>query len=61
MTWEKIGGLVVVVLGGIWLESKLTGTSVNLNIINPQKTAVANPPASKATNHPSAQKGAAGG
>lgn len=56
MTWEKIGGLVVVVLGGIWLESKLTGQSVTLDIINPQKSQVAQPPAGKAT-HPSAQAG----
>lgn len=67
MSWEKIGGLVVVLMGGLWLESKLTGTAFNLNLLNPVKSVLATPPAGKATsgtvhpvNHPSAQAGTGG-
>ncbi len=67
MSWGKIGGLAVVLMGGLWLESRLTGTAFNLNLLNPVKSVLATPPAGAATSgppktasHPSAQAGAGG-
>lgn len=63
MNWGKIGAVAIVIAAGIWLETKLTGSTVNIDLLNPQKSQIAQPPASKSTGatHPSAQAGAANG
>ena len=58
MNWGKIGTVAMVIVGGLWLEARLTGTAFTIDLLNPIKSTVANPPAGSATNHPSAQAGA---
>ena len=57
--WKAVGGVALALAAGIWLETKLTGTSVTIDLLNPQKTAVASKPA--ASTHTSAQAGATNG
>jgi len=58
MSGGKIAGVALVLYLGIWLETKLTGTSVNIDLLQPQLTKIAPAPTGgSASAHTSAQKG----